>query len=65
MITAAKMKRIHSRPGRPAGGFEEGPHLTRDDEKILDRVSTEIAAEDGVEQIPNQPSREEIKRFRP
>jgi hypothetical protein len=65
MISSEKMQRIHSRPGRPTGGFEEGAHLSKADEKILTESWAELAVENGVDQLPDQPSEKEIKNFRP
>ena len=58
-------EKIHSRPNRPTGGFEEGPEFTEDDGAILDRVWAASAKERGIEQLPNQPTKDEIRNYVP
>lgn len=60
MIPLSEYKAIHSRPDRPTGGFEAGIELSTHDEKILDDVWAEVAREDGVVQLPDQPTEAEI-----
>jgi hypothetical protein len=55
--------KIFSRPGRPRTG-DDGLVLTRDDEAALDRAWATLAEESGVEQLADQPSREQIKAFK-
>jgi|GEM_PF-4778396 len=51
---------ILNRPSRKAGG-DDGPVLMRSDEAALDKAWSVVAEEDGVDQLPDQPSREEIR----
>lgn len=62
-IPLSEYKRIFSRPGRRGPG-DEGFELTPSDEKALNRAWAKVAEEDGVQQLPNQPSRDEIKNFK-
>lgn len=63
MITAEEYDQT-LRSRRHFGKGDEPPELTSADEEVLDRVWREVADEDGVEQLPDQPSPDEIKAFR-
>lgn len=62
MISLDDMDRILSRPDFTGAG-DEGFELTAEDEKILDKVWREIAEEDGVVQLPDQPTADEIRKL--
>lgn len=63
-IPLTDYKRIFSRPGRKRAGGDEGFAISADDEAILNEAWSEVADEDGVAQLPNQPLLEEIAGYR-
>ncbi|MBK6589899.1 MAG: hypothetical protein IPG22_16555 [Acidobacteria bacterium] len=62
MISLDDMDRILSRPGFTGAG-DEGFELSTSDEKALDKAWREVAEEDGVVQLPDQPTADEIRNF--
>lgn len=61
-IPLSDYKKIHSRAGRTRGG-DDGFTLTKQDEIYLDRSWEKLAGEEGVDQLPGQPSEKEIREF--
>jgi hypothetical protein len=58
-IPLSDYAKIHSRPGRKRSG-DDGFEISAEDERILDRVWARSADRHGVEQLPDQPTEDEI-----
>lgn len=63
-IPLSDYDKIHSRPGRRRTG-DDGLSLSKTDEAVLDKAWATVAAEDGVEQLPDQGSEAEIRDYEP